>query len=490
MDKKKRILEDIAPKELFRFFEELSEIPRGSGKEEKVTDYLIAFARRRGLKWHRDEVFNVLIKKPGTIGYEKHPPLILQAHSDMVCEKNEGTIHDFEKDPIKLQIDGDILTADGTTLGADDGVGVATGLAILDSRTLKHPPIEFVITSDEERGMIGVETFDTGLLKGRRMINLDSAGEDTFVVGCAGGPGVLTTFPVVREEVAKGFVPVTVKILGLRGGHSGEDIHRGRANSIKLLGRIMRKIIAETESQPVYVKGGMKYNAIPREAESLLYVAAADLNALKALVKAFESDVKKEYRFTDENVKITVQDSGASHTYMKPMSKGSWNDISDYLTFAPCGVLAQDPNAPGMAESSVSIGILQTDESQVRIHALTRSSLKSSYMETYDIMCRLAERLGGTTSLLSDCPQWEYNPDSELKAMLTETFREVYGKAPKELLLHAGLECGVFDKRMEGPVDLIAIGPDMGELHTPDEWLSLSSTERYWKFLCKAIEKL
>ncbi len=338
-----RVLKDLEPKEVFRYFEDLTRIPRGSGNEKQVTDYLIDFAKEHDLEWHRDEFLNVLIRKKATKGYEDRPGIIFQGHTDIVCEKNMDTVHDFLKDPVKVIVDGDKITADGTTLGADDGIGVAMGLAIFASTELEHPALELLCTSDEERGMNGVEGFDFSLLKGKTLINLDSDDEGVFVVGCAGGPGMRVEIPLKREPVKEGFVPLVIKVRGLKGGHSGEDIHRGRANSIKLMSRVLMAVELEMDMQLADLNGGAKYNAIPRESDALVFVPRDMADKAQAIVAGMQADFRNEYLVSDP--KVSVECSAPGEGALKPgegelpLKEESKKALLDYVIFAETGII-------------------------------------------------------------------------------------------------------------------------------------------------------
>lgn len=489
-----RVLQNIEPREVFRYFEDLTRIPRESGNERQVTDYLTAFAEEHGLEWFRDEALNVIIRKKASPGYEDHTGVILQGHSDMVCEKNEDTVHDFEKDPIKLVVDGDHVTAAETTLGADDGIGVAIALALLADDNAKHPSLEFVCTSDEERGMKGVEALDTSLLSGRIFINLDANDEDLFTVGCAGGPAVRTEIPVTREEAKPGWVAVHIKIHGLVGGHSGEDIHRGRANSIKLMVRTLLAVEREIDLRLVDLRGGLKYNAIPREANAAIIVPDGTVERVNAIVSEMEGVFRNEYRMADPEINAAIDshvDEAANQAGdQKPMSKLSTQAVLNYISFAETGIIRMDMEFEDTVESSVSLGVVSVEEDKAVLQALTRSSLRSMYMEMYYKIQRLAESVGGKTELMSNCPEWEYDPDSHIKTIFKETYKKMYGKEPGFVITHAGLECGVIKNKSVEPIDMIATGPVARNLHTPGEYVSISSTARFWNFIREALSNI
>jgi dipeptidase D len=484
----KRVLENIEPKNVFEYFEDLTRIPRGSGNEDKVCQYLIDFAEKNGYSWHKDDMKNLLIRVPATPGYENHPTVIIQGHTDMVCEKNQGTEHDFEKDPIKIEIEGDKIIAKETTLGADDGMGIALAMAVASDKTVQHPPLEIVCTSDEERGMTGVEAFDTSLLKGRKLINLDADDEGVFVVGCAGGPVVRIEIPISWESIKEGYVPIEIKITGLKGGHSGEDIHRGRANSNKLLSRVLNAVELKTDYQLAKISGGLKYNAIPREAGAIIYVPSAFKEDVISIVKDMEETFKKEFYSIENDLSVAAEEYKG--TCEKTLSEESKNKIVNFVTLSQCGIMRMNPVLEGVVESSVSIGVVWLEEDKAVILTMTRSSSESMYMDMYYNIVRLAKLMGGTTYTMSNCPEWEYNPHSEIKNLFESTYKELFNKEPKFLVLHAGLECGVFAKKIPEYVDMIAAGPDIRDLHTPGEYVTISSVQKFWKFFKEVFKRL
>lgn len=484
-------LDNIEPKKVLKYFQEVSNIPRESGKEEQIADYLIEFAQKNGFEVVRDEYHNVLIRKEASPGKKDRPGVILQAHTDMVCEKNKGVVHDFSKDPIKLRIEGDKLNAEDTTLGADNGIGMAVALAILTDESVSHPPLEVLLTSDEERGMTGAENFDTRLLRGSVFINLDGSDEGIFIVGCAGGPGVLTEIPVERAPIdqQKGLAKLEVK--GLKGGHSGEDIHRGRANAIKLLVQTILEIKKEIDVDLISVQGGLKYNAIPRESEAMLLISDKDLEKAMVITEKLEEALRKEYRASEPNLKIGISEwQEQVQTVSDPMSHQSTERILHYLSMAENGVLKMNPEFPELVESSVGMDVVRTEENRVLVETLTRSSYESAYHNSYQKIVQLAQFVGGSTSVLSDCPEWEYDPNSPITSHLISVYEKMTGHKASKQILHAGLECGVFGKKAGRKLDMVAIGPDIRDMHTPGEYVSLTSLERFWEFFKKAISEM
>lgn len=483
-----RILKNVEPKEVFRYFEDLTRIPRCSGDESQVCDYLIDFAKQHGFEWNTDEMYNVIIKKAATKGYEDRPTIILQGHIDMVCEKNKGTVHDFQKDSIKMEIEGDNIIAKDTTLGADDGIGIALALALLADKKAEHPAIELVCTGDEERGMAGVEALDTSILKGRLLINLDSNNEGIFVVGCAGGPVIRVEIPIEKTSSHPNYASIKVQIKGLKGGHSGEDIHRGRANSNKLLIRFLNTLNQKTDFELADISGGLKYNAIPREAEATILVEKEYINTVFELTSDYQKVLCNEFRATDPDITVIAEEvSPTSYTVLTNISKMK---IINYLYFSDSGVIRMNPEFPEIVESSVNLGVMRLEQDKIVFLIMTRSSVKSIYTEMYNKIDYLARSMGGNTFIMSNCPEWEYEPNSRLKNLFENVYKRMFYKDPQFMILHAGLECGVFGKKVPGKIDMISAGPDIRDLHTPGEYVVISSVQKFWSFLKEVMKNI
>ena len=440
---KDRILGNTEPKEVFHYFEDLTCIPRESGNEAAVCAYLVEFAKAHGLEYQTDDAHNIIMRRSAGKGFEDRAGVILQAHMDMVCEKNAGVEHDFAKDPISFEIEGDKIIARDTTLGADDGIGVALALAILADKSREYPALEFVCTADEERGMTGVEAFDVSTLR--------------------------------------------ISVRGLLGGHSGEDIHRCRANSIKLLCRLLYTLKESVALSLVDFMGGLKYNAIPREAEAIIAVPAGDVAKVEELTAAYQTVVAKEYRFSDPDISITCAAADAAR---QVMTKASRDGLLNYLYFTQSGIVRMNPEFPDIVESSVSLGVVRLEAEQAVIHVMTRSSMKSMYEEMFCHIRRLTELHGATYEVMSCCPEWEYDPDSGVKKTCGELYQKLYGKAPKYMVLHAGLECGELGEKAPRKLDMISLGPDVRNLHSPGEYVTISSTQKVWHFLRELLCQL
>lgn len=475
------VLEHLEPKGVFRYFEEMCAIPHGSRNTRAISDWCVEFARAHGLEHYQDEADNVIIIKEATPGYEDAAPMILQGHIDMVCEKDADCPLDMEKDGLDLVVEGNILRARGTTLGGDDGIAVAIGLAALADETLQHPRLEVLLTSDEEIGMLGAAALDASPLQGRQMLNLDSEDEGVFTVSCAGGSEAVCAIPVARAAFAGTVMKVAVS--GLAGGHSGVEINKGRANADMLMGRLLRAMAAETELRLVSVDGGLKDNAIPVAAEA--FVVAADAEAAKAAAKVLGEAMKREFRVADPGLAVTV---GEGETERLPMDADSTRRILCWLTCAPNGVQAMSMDIPGLVQTSLNLGILETHADRVTTSFSVRSSVDSQKRMLHDRICCLARELGGTMEIFGDYPGWEYRPESPLRERMLEVFVEQYGYEPKVEAIHAGLECGLLGGKLPG-LDCVSVGPNLKEIHTPRERLEIDSVQRLWAFVVEVLRR-
>lgn len=479
------VLENCEPKRVFHYFEEICKIPHGSGNTRQISDYLVQFAKNHDLKYIQDEMNNVVIYKPGTAGYENAPTVIVQGHMDMVCEKRPDVDHDFTKDGLNLSVEGDYVSANGTTLGGDDGIAVAYGLALLESDTIAHPPLEVFITVDEEIGLLGAVGFDCSVLKGRRFINLDSEAEGSLWISCAGGLSGISHIPVTRLE-AKG-EKLTVKISGLMGGHSGAEIDKNRANANSLLGKFLHGLDAKAGYELISVQGGQKDNAITRESIAELLTVKENVEAVKEYAASMQTAWREEYTGTDEGITVTVTEEGEQDAkVLHPTSK---EKVVFFLVNVPYGVQKMSGTIKGLVETSTNIGILKTSENEVLGSSSIRSSVETARDALSDKIEYLTEFLGGEYERQGVYPAWEYRKDSPLRDKMVEVYEEMYGQKPNVVAIHAGLECGLFYKKMEG-LDCVSLGPDMKEIHTSEEVLSISSTERVWKYLVKVLGAL
>ena len=484
---KERLLTDVRPVEVLRYFEDMTFIPRESENEKEMAEYLVDFAVRNGLGCHMDETYNVLMTKPASPGYEDHPIVIIQAHMDMVCEKLSGSDHDFAKDPIVFTVEDGWITAKETSLGADDGIGLAIGLAVMADKNLKHPEIELLCTADEERGLIGIEKFDFSLLKGSRVINIDGADEHFVIAGCAGGPIVRTDFPMKTKPADRQKSYYRLTLGGLRGGHSGEDIHRGRANANKTLVRVLMAIREEMDFDLAEINGGLKFNAIPRDAEAVIAVNSNDTGALMQLTDMYARTLSEEYEVNDPGITLRCEPADSRDSVFDDDLK---MNVLDFINFADIGVIRRNIYNPAMIETSANMGIVSTDDEKVRVMIMARSSRTSMFDMMSQKIRRLSERLGGICHEDGRFPAWEYRADSPLREAYKDAYSSLYGKEPAEVVYHAGLEPATFAEKMTPVPDMIAIGPDVRNLHAPGESLNIASTERVWNSVIKLLEKL
>ena len=475
------VLEQLEPRVVFSFFERLCAIPRGSGNTKAVSDWVADFAKTRGLWYARDAANNVVIKKPASPGYEAAPPVILQGHVDMVCERAPGCGKDMTREGLDLAVDGDVVYAKGTTLGGDDGAAVAMMLAVLDDDTLAHPPVEAVFTADEEIGLLGAAAFDASVLRGRRLINLDSETEGVFTVSCAGGARANCRIPVAREPFPGATLRFTVE--GLRGGHSGVEIGKGGANANKLLGRVLYALRGRAELRVCGVRGGMADNAIPTKAEAVL---VCDEGAARAAAEEMQRVFAAEYRATDPDIRVHCVPCASGYA---PMSARSTEDAVTFLLCAPNGVRAMSAEIPGLVQTSLNLGVLSTGEDAVKASFSVRSSVDTQKQMLLDTLRCLTERLGGDMGVTGEYPGWAYRADSPLRELMARVFTGQYGYAPKIEAIHAGLECGLFAGKLKD-LDCVSIGPDMEAVHTPGERLHIASTRRTWQFLTETLRQM
>lgn len=476
------VLDQLTPRGVFRFFEELCAMPHGSGNTKEISDYLVRFAAARGLEHYQDAVNNVVIIKPAAPGYENAPAVILQGHMDMVCEKAPDCAKDMAKEGLDLAVEGDTVLAKGTTLGGDDGIAVAMMLALLDDDSLPHPRLECVVTVDEETGMDGAQALDVSPLRGRTMINLDSESEGIFTVSCAGGNRTRCALPLRREPFAGTALCITVD--GLLGGHSGEMIRTGRGNSSMLLGRVLWAL-GEAESwRLVSVEGGFMDNAIPVKSQAV--VVCADAGAVEAVCERMADALQKEYAVIDPDLRVTA---APCETAALPMDADSTRRVVCLLSCAPNGVQAMSADMEGLVETSLNLGTLRTDGDTVAAVFCVRSSVESrKAMVTERLRC-LTAALGGTVSVSGDYPGWAYRRTSPLRDLMSAVFTEQYGYAPKIEAIHAGLECGLFSAKLPG-LDCVSLGPDMENIHTFRERLHIASTERLWTLVVEVLRRM
>ena len=476
-------LQNTEPKEVFKWFYEISQVPRGSGNERAISDFLVKFAKDRNLEVHQDKAMNVIIKKPGTAGYEKSPTVIIQGHMDMVCEKDASSNHDFLKDPIKFVVKGEMLYADKTTLGGDDGIAVAYALTVLDSKDIPHPPLEVLITTEEETGMGGAMALTDEHLQGTRLLNIDSEEEGVFLVSCAGGANIHVFFDI-KKEAAKGkFLKITVG--GLLGGHSGIEINKQRANSIKLLGRILYNIKQNEKINIVEISGGSKHNAIAKDAHAV--IAAENTEAVLKIVEKMTADFKGEYRAVDKLLTVTANETQNPSGQM--FTKELTLNLIDFMASIPNGVQYMSMEIHGLVQTSLNNGVLEEIDGRIKFTTSVRSSVKSALDEIVDVLRIQAERCGAEFKKASEYPAWEYSPDSPVRDAAVNVYKKLNNKEPLITAIHAGLECGLLKKTLPN-VDAVSFGPNLYDVHTPNEHMDIASVERVWKFLLAYLAEL
>lgn len=479
------VLEHLQPERVFYYFEEISKIPRGSGNTKEISDYLVSFANSHNLRCIQDDDNNVIIFKEASEGYENAPVVMLQGHMDMVCEKTADSTHDFTKDPLQLRIEGDFVSATNTTLGGDNGIAVAYGLAIMEDTTLSHPALELVITVDEEIGLLGAASVDTTPLKAKYLINLDSEEEGYICAGCAGGMTAVSEIPVRYQEYTD--YKWRVKVSGLLGGHSGAEIDKNRANATLLLARFLHegKELAEYSVSELF--GGQKDNAIPREAEALVLASKEDGEKLSAYAAAYTEALRKEYTGSDEGITVTVEEEGqGTEPVLHPVSQ---EKALFFLLNYPNGIQKMCGFIDGLVEASCNVGITKLTPAVLSCSASVRSSVGTAKKALADKIGYLTEFLGGTFTIEGEYPAWEFKQDSKLRQVLVDVYEEMYQKEPVVNVIHAGLECGLFYEKIAG-LDCVSIGPDMQDIHTSEEKLSISSVERVWNYLLEVLKRI
>lgn len=477
-------LDVLEPALVWRYFLELAAIPRPSGHEERAAAWLVAEARALGLEVERDTAGNVLIRKPASPGCEGAPVVAMQAHIDMVCEKNEETVHDFNTDPIRVRRDGEVLRATGTTLGADDGIGVAAGLAALAAPGLVHPALELLVTMDEETGLTGANGLATGWLKAGVLLNLDSEAEGQVTIGCAGGVDTIATRAVSWAPVPAGWARLRVKVFGAKGGHSGADICQGRANANKILAQLLGGLPAELPWRLATFDGGNKRNAIAREAVAVIAVPADTVPALRARIAELAASWRAAFGSFDPNLSVLVEEGHATRV----AAEADGRALVDLLLALPHGVEARSPDIADLVQTSTNLGVVHTTEG-FEVNLLTRSAIEASkvaLVERIEAACRLA---GFATERVGDYPGWKPEPGAAVVAVIDEAWRAQAGKPVEVIAIHAGLECGLIGEKYPG-MEMASFGPDVWDAHTPEERVSIPSVARFWTLLVNVLQRL
>lgn len=481
------ILSDLEPISVFRYFEEICAIPHGSTNTKAISDYCVNFAKEHGLKYVQDDSNNVMIWKDGTAGYENSAPVMIQGHLDMVCEKEEDCAIDFLTEGLTLQLEDGIISAKGTTLGGDDGIAVAYALAILDARDIPHPPLEVVFTVDEEIGMLGAAALDASPLQSRTMLNLDSEEEGYLLVSCAGGINTIGHLPVKREALDG--VEVALVLTGLQGGHSGVEIDKGRANACQLLGRTLYHLKQQFDYRIIEVNGGLKDNAIPRQAEArLLFANHIDMDKVSNEIAVLEQIYQREYQLTDPDVVLECKRK-ETVSACETMTEDTTAKAITALVNLPGGIQRMSFDIEGLVQTSLNLGILKTEEKEIQFSFAVRSSVETEKKELVSRIQCLMESLGGSVTNSGEYPAWEYRQDSPLRDLMIPIFEEQYGKKPVVQALHAGVECGLFAGKLPG-LDCVSFGPDMKDIHTPKESMDVGSVQRTWEYVLEILKRL
>lgn len=472
---------------IFTYFEEISKVPRCSGNEKAISDYLVKFAKEYNLEVIQDEVLNVIIKKPASPGYENAPGVVLQGHMDMVCVKNADKVHDFSKDPITLKYVDDMIYADGTTLGADNGIALALAMAVLTSEDIKHPPLEVLITVDEESGMTGAKHLNPKDISGKILINLDSEEEGKLLVSCAGGLRAAININAKWENAPKNLVGYTISMRGFMGGHSGSEIDKERGNANKLLGRVLYDLYKEVPFNLAYISGGSRANVIPSEAEAVIFISPDKLQATENKIKEWNEILKNEFKISDPNVDVNL--SKSKKAFDKIFDNTTTAKVVNLLMAIPNGMQTMSKSIEGLVESSSNIGVLTTDDKGICFEFSIRSSVSSRKDYIKEQISTIAKLADVGFEANGEYPAWEYNPNSKIRDICQKVYKEKYGQEPEIVAVHAGVECGLFGEKIPD-LDMISMGANAYDAHTTNEHVSISSVKRTYEYLLAILEDL
>ncbi len=480
----KAAIEGLEPKLVWEYFYGITQVPHPSKKEEKIRAHVREFATSNNFEFVEDEVGNIVIKVPATSGYENAPTIVIQGHIDMVCEKNKGTEHDFDNDPLKIYRDGDWITAEGTTLGADNGIGVAAGMAVATDPSVTHGPLELLCTVDEETGMTGVNALKPGFITGKTLLNLDSEEDGAFYVGCSGGQDTRGYFELEYVDSDSSLVAYELMLTGLKGGHSGLDVANGRANAIRLLAQLLNRIEAEVEFELAEISGGSLRNAIPRESEVTILINPTDEDKVREIADKFIADTLLEFNVNDPGLEIVLNKKDSNNE--KVFTKEFVTNLIKVLLSLPHGISAMSPDIPGLVETSTNLATIGIIENQLVIGTSQRSAIDSAKWHISNMVKAVFE-LGGAEKVDTGdgYPGWQPNMDSELLKISTEVYKELNNSEPEIKAIHAGLETGLLGAKYPG-IDMISFGPTIEGAHSPDERLNIPATAKFYE-LVKAI---
>ena len=480
------VIKELEPKTLWQRFYEISQVPRPSKKEGKIVEHMKNLLDKLNVDYTTDNVGNIVAKIPAAPGYENTPTVILQGHVDMVCEKNKSKQHDFENDPIDLINEDGWITADGTTLGSDNGIGVAAALAVITDNTVKHGPLEILLTVDEETGMTGAGNIEPGFINGKILLNMDSEEEGTFYVGCSGGMDTIAVFKIEYEDAPDNFIPYELMITGLKGGHSGLDIVLGRANAIKLLARTL-KVLEQFEFQISKISGGSLRNAIPREAEAVILIKPEDEAKVKKITDDIKSQFLNEYKKTDSDLNLIFKklDEKPAEVFSKYFKK----KIVNTLLAVPHGVIAMSQDIPGLVETSTNLATIAVNDSSLRIDTSQRSSIESAKRYIVSNVKAVFELAGAQVKNSDGYPGWKPNLDSKILKVSKDVYKNLFGKEPEIKAIHAGLETGLLGDKNPG-LDMISFGPTITGAHSPDEKVNIETVEKFYELLKGILKRI
>jgi dipeptidase D len=480
------IFDDLTPSLIWKHFEQILKIPHCSGSETELGDYIISQAEKFGLEWKRDDVGNVVVSKKASPGMENAPGVILQGHIDMVCEKNSDVDHDFSKDPIQPEKQGEWISAKGTTLGSDNGIGVAAALALMEDDTVTHGPLEFLFTVDEETGLTGATKIQADFLKGKILLNLDSEDEGTFTIGCAGGADSEIHLPVKRKDGTEGEL-FRLKLFGFRGGHSGIDIDQGRGNAIKLLARMLWQAGKKAPFALASIEGGNMRNAIPRESWAFLYVDPAQLETLQDAFQESFDKIDNEFKAIESDAQFSFDKADANGS--NPFTEGSQNKLINLLMTLPHGVMSMHQEMKGLVETSTNLAVVHTHSDHIQIISSSRSSVASGLEATRNTIAALCDTIGAELAQPEGYPGWTPNLQSRILQTCKDVYRKMFQKEPEVEAIHAGLECGIIGEKFPG-MDMISFGPTIEHPHSPEERVHIGSVEKFWDFLAGVLAEL
>lgn len=478
------ILENLNPKRVFYYFEQLTKIPRCSYDEQRVSDYLKSVGEELGLETIQDDLLNIIIRKPASKGYEESEGVIIQGHMDMVGEKEDDSNHNFKTDPIELILDSDYIRANKTTLGADNGIAIAMGLAILEDNTLEHPMIELLVTSSEETEMDGALGLSDKVLRGTRLLNVDSEEEGILVTGSAGGELIEISLPAEYDNIT-GYNEISIEVRGLMGGHSGMEIHKPRANANKILNYMLKQIKESVDIKLLSITGGTKDNAIPRQSVAHIGVSAGDLSKFDNIIEEIKKKVLDDNKHQEPNIEIVIT---KGDSVPKVFKDSVLNTVISLLDNIPTGVFTKLPQNEEIVESSSNLAIIKTEDDKVIIQVSTRSSAENELLKLREKIVASVNEAECQYKISGSYPHWEYNPQSRLRDIALKVYEDLFHIKMESTVIHAGLECGVLAKKY--PLDIISFGPNMYDVHTPQEKLSISSTERTYKYLVELLKRL